>query len=199
MGEILKFVPVPIGGEVKTPDGGKIKVEYEDPSIARRDQVNTDGTPKHEAGHGVVAELTGTPVVSMEVGLSGNVRGVTQLVFANPIAAGSSFDESGNGYDKEIVRSMGLSESAMGSAARAVKNRARDQIHEVAAEVAIKGKISGRQVREAMKDGREGRKVIVLFEDKEGNKIRENRTRAKGLVFVRDMVPDTDYELPQAA
>ena len=196
MGEILRFVPVPIGGEVGTPDGGRIRAEYEDPSVARRDHVNTDGTPKHEAGHGVVAELTGTPVVSMEVGLSGNVRGVTQLVFANPIAAGSSFDESGNGYDREIVRSMGLSESAMGSAARTVKNRAKDQIHEVAAEVAIKGKVSGHQVREAMKDGKEGRKVIVLFKDRAGRNKKEIKTRVKGQVA---MIRDIEYELPQVA
>ena len=196
MGEVLKFVPVPIGGEVRTPDGRRIRAMYENPSVARRDLVNTDGTPEHEAGHGVVAELTGTPVVGMEVGLSGNVRGVTQLAWANPIAAGSSFDQSGNGYDREIVRSMGLSESAMGSAARAVKNRARDQIHEVAAEVAVKGKISGNQVREAMKDGKEGRRVVVLFEDRVGRKKKEIKTRVKGQIA---MIPDIEYELPQAA
>ena len=43
------------------------------------------------------------------------------------------------------------------------------------------------------------RPALVLFEDKDGNKIREEKGRAKGLVFVRDMAPDTDYELPQAA
>ena len=194
--ERLRPTPIPIGGEVKTPDGGILTAVYEDSNVARRDQVKTTSTDVHEAGHGVVGKLTGSNIVRMRTGLSGNTRGDVILDGLNLIAAASSQDENGNGHDTGILEQNGVSPSAMGAIARGYKNRARDEIHEVAAELAIRRELRDSDVESAMKDGREGRRVVVLYRDREGNKRREIRTRVKGQIA---MVPNVEYTLPQAA
>ncbi|MBI4098378.1 MAG: hypothetical protein HY426_05080 [Candidatus Levybacteria bacterium] len=194
--ERLKPIPVPIGGEVKTPDGGTLTAVYEDPNVARRDQIITTSTDVHEAGHGVVGKLTGSNIIRMRTRLSGKIRGDVVLDGLNLIAAASSQDENGNGHDTWILEQNGVSPIAMGAIARGYKNRARDEIHEVAAELAIRRELGDSDVESAMKDGKEGRKVVVLYKNREGNRRREIRTRVKGPVA---MVPDVEYELPIAA
>ena len=198
MGEILRFVPVPIGGEVRAPNGGRIRVEYEDPSIAKRDNVIVAEKTAHERDHGLGAELTGTEVILIDLNPGPGYEAITHVAEPNPVAAAASFGNGHNGSfkDRLIVLGMGLDPDSMGHVARSVVEGAPEEREETGRMLEVERVATGKMFRDAMKDGKEGRRVIVLFKDREGNKKKEIKTRVKGQIA---MVPDTDYELPQAA
>jgi len=187
---------VPIGKQVYTPDGSRINAEYEDPAVARRDKVIPGDTEDHEANHAGVAEKTGSRVIRIRIGRRGNVLADTLVDRPNGLAAAVTIGRDGDYGDRNIVRSMGLPEASTAAAARGIASGIQDEITEIAKAVTVTGELSGTEVREAMKDGKEGRKVVISFRDRNGRNQQEVRTRVKGPVA---MVPRVEYALAQAA
>ena len=191
--EKLRPVPVPIGGEVKLMNGGFLTAQYENPADAKRDLVQVGKVPRYEAEHVVVAENLGTRAKRLRI--ISDAEGVAEVSEPNVIAAATHIGD-GDAHDRLVVISLGMEPSVAASLANQEKLRAQDEIDEVAREATLRRELSGDQIRNAMRDGREGRRVVILLNDREGNRKKEIRTRVKGKVA---MVPGIEYELPKAA
>lgn len=198
-----KEIPVRVGRMEKMSNGGVIRMDYLDPAYARRDRVNPSATARHETDHGVVTELTGGTVLEMAIrSAEPGVNGFVRTLGSHPIGAAASFGNGhgGSSWDRFIVESQGLDADALGRAAHAVAESAHDEREEVAKMIEVEKVATGGMVREAMKDGKEGRKVVLSIFDSEGRKINETRMRAKdGIAIVQDMEPEIEYQMPFAA
>jgi len=178
-----------IGETTYLPNGFTIDVVYEDPSVQQRDTVHVGKVARYEAEHVVVGESLGVRAKRLEI--ISEEEGQAELSEPNVIAAATHIGD-GDAHDRLVVMSLGMEPSAAAVLANKEKVRLQDEINEVAKEAAIRRELNGDQIRGAMKDGREGRKVRLTLFDGQGRKKDEIKGRTKETV----MVPDNWYELP---
>jgi hypothetical protein len=193
-----KEIPVRIGGQERLPGGSLVRASFQYNKHERRAKIKwLDSTPKHEAAHAVVSEVTGTPTLEMSVIKDGDVNGYVKTAGFTPLGAAASFGggHGGAGWDRFLVESQGYNADAMGAAANAIAEGAQDEQDEVARMIQDQRFASGHEIREAIKDGREGRPVMIWIKDRLGNTRKEFR-RVKGdSFFVQEMEQDVEYDV----
>ncbi len=189
-------IPVRIGEQASTPGGELIRVDFVNKKVARRDQQKPGKVPRYESEHAVVAESLGISVRSLNV-LSED-EGFVEVSQGDPIVAATHIGD-GDGHDRLVVMSFGMDPDVAASIADQHKSRLQDEISEVSKEASINNRMTGFQVREAMKDGREGREVVIFSQAADGRKKTERR-RVKGKIAeVIPLFPNVEAEIPAAA
>ena len=191
-------ISVQIGSEVTTPGGELIRVDFVNRKVVRRDRAIVKDVHDHEANHAGVALATGSDVIHLNTIANGNVLGFVQTNEANLLAAAVTMGRPGAGSDELKTRMMGGDESTA-SLARSIAASVSDGINEIAMAAAAEEELSGSEVEEAMKDGMEGREVVIFSQAKDGRKHKETR-RVKGkFAQVIPLFPNVEEEIPAAA
>lgn len=196
--ERLSPIPVEIGGQASTPDGGRVTAHYEDPRVARRDNATVEDVHDHEANHAGVALATGTNVIHLRTIRRGNVLGSVLADRPNKLVAAVTWGRPGAWDDEEKTKYMGGDKSTAAEA-RSIAVGVQDGINEIAKAAAVEGELSGHEVEEAFKDGMEGREVII-FSIAADRRKRKEKTRIKGHVAeVIPLFPGVEENIPKAA
>lgn len=173
-----KPISVPIGEKFTTSGGELIRVDFVNRKVEKRDRANVEDVHDHEANHAGVALATGTPVLELTTIASGNTLGSVRTLHPNVFAASVTYGRPGAGTDEMITHALGGDEGTAATA-RGIAKSVQDGIDEIAKAAAAEGELSGHEVREAMKDGMEGREVIIFSQSADGRKRKEKR-RVKG-------------------
>lgn len=169
-------ISVQIGSEATTPGGKLIRVDFVNKKVIERDRQRPGKVPRYESEHAVVAESLGVTVKSLNI-VSPD-EGFVELSEGNPIVAATHIGD-GDGHDRLVVMSFGMDPDQAASIANSHKSRLQDEITEVAKEASINPRMSGYEVREAIKDGRDGREVVIYTTQTDGSVVEERR-RVKG-------------------
>lgn len=189
-------ISVQIDSDIKTPGGEHIRVDFVNRKVARRDQQKPGKVPRYESEHAVVAESLGISVKSLNV-LSED-EGYVEVAHGDPIVAATHIGD-GDGHDRLVVMSFGMDPDVAAVIADQHKSRLQDEISEVSKEASINNRMTGFQVREAIRDGREGREVVIFSQAKDGRKHKETR-RVKGkFAEVIPLFPNLEEEISAAA
>lgn len=151
---------VPTDGQEVHSNGFIVRVE----PFSKKKQRMAGRVARHEAIHAVLAEVTGTSVRSVTIRPGPGYLGLTELSGFNAIAAAGPEADGCDGteYDMSII---GVGTSAAVSAAKSTIPENEDAIGEVACDLEQKGSMSGGEVRDAMKKGkdREGEFLVHLI------------------------------------
>lgn len=189
-------ISVQIGSDIKTSGGELIRVDFVNRKVARRDQQKPGKVPRYESEHAVVAESLGISVRSLNV--ISEDEGYVEVAHGDPIVAATHIGD-GDGHDRLVVMSFGMDPDVAALIADQHKSRLQDEISEVAKEASINPRMNGYEVRETIRDGREGREVIIFSQAKDGRK-RTERRRIKGkFAQVIPLFPNVEEEIPAAA
>lgn len=189
------YIEIGIGEEAYTSNGAVVSVEYEDLAYEKLDGIEPSDEAEHEAGHAGVAELTGTSTVKIDLDPSiPGVEAVTEVSGFNKYATAASLHRRGARSDRLKLIMLGEDPESAGSVARSIENGASDQFRELAIVAEAERIIYGPRIRQAMRDGRDGRPVVVTSKDQLGNTQRIE-TRSKGAVRIVDMKPNIVYSL----